>query len=174
VRDGRAQAAINQGAAGARHCAQPARARHGAATASQRFRLIKPGLRTERPRQVVQIDHTKVDLMLVNDVTRACIGRPWLTLVLDVHTRLVLGLYLSLEAPSATSAALAVAHAVLPKVTWLQDRGIDLVWPAHGLPEVIHVDNGQEFRWLAFTRGSQQHSVRVAYRPPATPAILSG
>jgi putative transposase len=101
-------------------------AREGAAAASHRFRLIKPGLRTERPLQVVQIDHTKVDLMLVDDVTRACIGRPWLTLVLDVHTRLVLGLYLSLEAPSATSAALAVTHAVLPKVTWLQDRGIDL------------------------------------------------
>jgi putative transposase len=121
---------------------------------------------------VVQIDHTKVALMLVDDVTRACIGRPWLTLVLDVraHTRLVLGLYLSLEAPSATSAALAVTHAVLPKVTWLQDRGIGLAaWPAHGLPEVIHVDNGQEFHSRAFARGCQQHGIRVAYRPPATP-----
>jgi putative transposase len=144
-------------------------AREGAATAVQRFRLVKPGLRTERPLQVVQIDHTKVDLMLVDDVTRACIGRPWLTLVLDVHTRLVLGLYLSLEAPSATSAALAVAHAVLSKMTWLQDRGIDLAWPAHGLPEVIHVDNGQEFHSRAFTRGCQQHGIQVAYRPPATP-----
>lgn len=145
------------------------RAREGAAAASQRFRLVKPGLRTERPLQVVQIDHTKVDLMLVDDVTRACIGRPWLTLVLDVHTRLVLGLYLSLESPSATSAALAVTHAVLPKATWLRDRGIDLAWPAHGLPEVVHVDNGQEFHSRAFTRGCQQHGIRVEHRPPATP-----
>ena len=153
----------------ARSLRERVRAREGAAAAGQRFRLVKPGLRTERPLQVVQIDHTKVDLMLVDDVTRACIGRPWLTLVLDVHTRLVLGLYLSLEAPSATSAALAVAHAVLPKATWLQDRGIDLAWPAHGLPEVIHVDNGQEFHSRAFARGCQQHGIRIDYRPPATP-----
>jgi putative transposase len=145
------------------------KAREGAEAAGNRFRQVKIGLRTERPLQVAQIDHTKVDLMLVDDVTRACIGRPWLTLVLDVHTRLVLGLYLSLDPPSATSAALAVAHAVLPKTEWLTDRGIDLAWPAHGLPEIIHVDNGREFHSRAFERGCQQHGIRIEYRPPATP-----
>lgn len=145
------------------------KAREGAEAAGENFRLVQVGLRTERPLQVVQIDHTKVDIMLVDDITRACIGRPWLTLVLDVHTRLVLGLYLSLEAPSATSAALAVAQAVLPKAEWLADRGLELSWTAYGLPEIIHVDNGREFHSRAFERGCQQHGIRVAYRPPATP-----
>jgi putative transposase len=104
-----------------------------------------------------------------SDVTRSCIGRPWLTLVLDVHTRLVLGLYLSLDAPSATSVALAVAQAVLPKTEWLADRAIDLAWPAQGLPEIIHVDNGREFHARAFERGCQQYGIRIEYRPPATP-----
>jgi len=153
----------------ARSLRERLKAREGTAAADNRCRTVKLGLRTERPLQVVQIDHTKVDLMLVDDVTRACIGRPWLTLVLDVHTRLVVGLYLSLEAPSATSAALAVAHAVLPKAGWLRDRAIDLSWPAHGLPEIIHVDNGREFHSRAFTRGCQQHGIRIEYRPPATP-----
>ena len=144
-------------------------ARQGAAAAGNHFRLVKRGLRAERPLQLVQIDHTKVDLMLVDDVTRACIGRPWLTLVLDLHTRLVLGLYLSLDAPSATSAALALAQAVLPKAEWLADRGLELAWPAHGLPEVICVDNGREFHSRAFERGCQQHGIQIAYRPPATP-----
>ena len=144
-------------------------AREGAAVAGDRFRQVRVGLRTERRLQVVQIDHTKVDIMLVDDVTRACIGRPWLTLVLDVHTRMVLGLYLSLDAPSATSAALAVAQAVLPKVEWLAVRAIGLAWPAHGLPETIHVDNGREFHSRAFERGCQQHGIRLEYRPPATP-----
>ena len=76
----------------ARSLRERTRAREGAAVAGDRFRLVKPGLRTERPLQVVQIDHTKVDVMLVDDVTRACSGRPWLTLVLDVHTRMVAGL----------------------------------------------------------------------------------
>ena len=153
----------------ARSLRERARAREGAEAAGDRFRQVRPGLRTERPLQVVQIDHTKVDLMLVDDVTRACIGRPWLTLVLDVHTRVVLGLLLSLDAPCATSAGLAVAQAVLPKTDWLADRTIELAWPAQGLPEIIHVDNGREFHSRAFERGCQQNGVRIDYRPPATP-----
>lgn len=153
----------------ARSLRERMKARHGAEAAGENFRLVQVGLRTERPLHVVQIDHTKVDIMLVDDVTRACIGRPWLTLVLDVHTRMVLGLYLSLDAPSATSAALAVAQAVLPKTDWLADRAIELSWVAHGLPEIIHVDNGREFHSRAFERGCQQHGIRIVYRPPATP-----
>lgn len=153
----------------ARSLRERIKARHGAEAAGDKFRLVQIGLLTERPLHVVQIDHTKVDIMLVDDVTRACIGRPWLTLVLDVHTRMVLGLYLSLDAPSATSVALAVSQAVLPKADWLADRGIELSWIAHGLPEVIHVDNGREFHSRAFERGCQQYGIRIAYRPPATP-----
>lgn len=153
----------------ARSLRERLKAREGAEAGGDNFRLVKVGLRTERPLQVVQIDHTKVDIMLVDDVTRACIGRPWLTLVLDVHTRMVLGLYLSLDAPCATSAALAVAQAVLPKAGWLADRAIQLSWAVHGLPEIIHVDNGREFHSRAFERGCQQHGIRIEYRPPATP-----
>jgi putative transposase len=143
--------------------------REGAAIAGERFRLVKPGLRTERPLQVVQIDHTKVDIMLVDDVTRACVGRPWLTLVIDVHTRMVAGLTLSLDPPSAAGTALTVTQAVLPKAEWLKDRAIGLDWPTQGLPEAIHVDNGAEFHSRAFERGCQQHGIRIDYRPPATP-----
>ncbi len=110
----------------ARSLRERVKAREGAAAAGNQFRQVSGSLRTERPLQVVQIDHTKVNLMLVDDVTRACIGRPWLTLALDVHTRTVLGLHLSLDAPSATAAALAVAQAVLPKADWLSGRSLNL------------------------------------------------
>ena len=153
----------------ARTLRERVKAREGAAKAGNQFRQVRPGLQTERPLQVVQIDHTPVDLMLVDDATRACIGRPWLTLALDVHTRMVLGLLLSLDPPCATSAALVIAQAVLPKQAWLLDRAIDLAWPVRGLPEIIHVDNGREFHSRAFERGWQQHGVCIDYRPPATP-----
>jgi putative transposase len=153
----------------ARTLRERVKAREGAAKAGNQFRQVQPGLQTTRPLQVVQIDHTPVDLMLVDDATRTCIGRPWLTLALDVHTRMVLGLLLSLDPPCATSAALVVAQAVLPKQAWLMDRAIDLAWPVQGLPEIIHVDNGREFHSRAFERGCQQHGVRIDYRPPATP-----
>jgi putative transposase len=153
----------------ARSLRERTKAREGASVATDRFRQVRSGLRTERPLQVVQIDHTKVDIMLVDDVTRACIGRPWLTLVLDVYTRMVAGLTLSLDPPSAAGTALALTQAVLPKTEWLKDRAINLAWSTFGLPEIIHVDNGAEFHSRAFERGCQQHGIRIDYRPPATP-----
>jgi putative transposase len=172
MRDGRAETAFDESGEGTRHRAKFARANQAPrrrGCRGDRFRLVKPGLRTERPQQIVQIDHTKVDIMLVDDVTRACIGRPWLTLVLDVHTRMVAGLTLSLDPPSAAGTALALMQAVLPKALWLTDRAIGLAWLTQGLPELIHVDNGAEFHSRAFERGCQQHGIRIEYRPPATP-----
>src|SRR5208283_4875157 len=153
----------------ARSLRERTKAREGAAQAGDQFRQVRGGLRTMRPLHVVQIDHTKVDVMLVDDVTRACIGRPWLTLVLDVHTRMVAGLTLSLDPPSAAGTALALTQAVLAKAEWLADRAIKLAWSVVGLPEIIHVDNGAEFHSRAFERGCQQHGIRIDYRPPATP-----
>ena len=49
-----------------------------------------------RPLEVVQIDHTEVDLFLVDETTREAMSvRPWLTLAIDVFTRMVVGFHLS-------------------------------------------------------------------------------
>jgi putative transposase len=113
------------------------------------------GIRTTVPLQVIQIDHTTVDIQIVDEICRAVIGRPYLTLVLELHTRSVLGLHLSLDPPSATSVALAVANAVLPKEDWLRARGIEVGWPMHGRMGIIHLDNAPEFHSGALSRGCQ-------------------
>ncbi len=53
------------------------------------------------PLEQVQIDHTVIDLIVVDDRDRQPIGRPYLTLAIDVFTRCVLGMVVTLEAPSA-------------------------------------------------------------------------
>jgi putative transposase len=46
----------------------------------------------------VQIDHTEVDLFLVDETTREAMSvRPWLTLAIDVCTRMVVGFHLSMD-----------------------------------------------------------------------------
>src|SRR5260370_39056840 len=64
--------------------------------------------RATRPLEIVQIDHTKVDVFVVNDHTPEPIGRPWLTLTLDVVTLMARGFHFTMEAPSPllTSASL--------------------------------------------------------------------
>jgi putative transposase len=144
-------------------------AREGADAARDRFSPAVGGLRTSAPLQLVQIDHTLVDIQLADERLRAVLGRPWLTLVLDVHTRSVLGLYVSLDPPSSVGVALAIAQAVLPKQPWLAGRHIALAWPMHGRVGIIHLDNAAEFHAKALERGCQQHGFRLEYRAPATP-----
>jgi putative transposase len=145
------------------------RARDGADAARQRFKPVQQGLRPRGPLAIVQIDHTKVDIQLVDEATRAVLGRPWLTLMLDVYSRSVLGFYLSLDPPSSAGVALAIAQGVLEKGDWLAERALDLAWSMCGVPISIHLDNGSEFHTRALKRGCQQHGVRIDYRPPATP-----
>ncbi|KEZ75588.1 MULTISPECIES: hypothetical protein [Pseudomonas syringae group] len=76
----------------------------------------KPGYKeTSRPLKWVQIDHTVVDLIIVDAVTRKVIGRPWLSLAVCLHTRVILGFYLSLLPPSAVTVAMLVENCVMSK-----------------------------------------------------------
>jgi hypothetical protein len=46
--------------------------------------------RPTRPLEIVQIDHTLVDIMVVDEVQRESMRRPWVTVAFDVATRVVL------------------------------------------------------------------------------------
>jgi putative transposase len=117
----------------------------------------------------VQIDHTLVDVIVVDRQLRQPLQRPWLTLAIDVASRMVAGYYLALEAPSITSVALAIQHLVLPKFPYLARLGVEGDWPAAGLPDAIHVDNGKEFCSRALQRGAEEYGIALIHRPVATP-----
>jgi len=144
-------------------------AREGAKAARDRCKPVAREYRADYALQIVQIDHTLVDIFVVDAVHRRPIQRPWLTLAIDVASRVVAGFYLSLEAPSSASVAIAVHHAVMPKSAWLAARGVKGDWPVSGLPDVIHVDNGREFHSRALARGAAEHGVTLVHRPVATP-----
>jgi putative transposase len=143
--------------------------RLGRKAARDRFAPAVGSLEPKWPLALVQIDHTLVDVIVVDTATRAPIRRPWLTLAIDVYSRCIMGLHLSLEPPSATSVALCIAHASLSKVGWLSERRIDAQWPMEGLIEHIHLDNAKEFRSEALRRGCQQYGTGIEYRPVRTP-----
>lgn len=121
------------------------------------------------PLAVVQIDHTLVDIILVDDVYRKPIGRPWITLAIDVCTRMVAGYYLSFDPPSETSVAMCVGHALLPKEEWLLLHKVDSQWPVWGIPRTIHVDNGADFRSNNFQKSCLMHGINLEFRPVKQP-----
>jgi putative transposase len=130
-----------------------------------------PGQYTaSRPLEVVQIDHTEVDLFLVDETTRKAMSvRPWLTLAIDVFTRMVVGFHLSMDKPSRISIGLCMLNAVYEKSAWLTKHAIDARWPAAGLPEALHVDNGADFRSRAFSWACREEGIRLIWRPVGAP-----
>nr|WP_232337543.1 Mu transposase C-terminal domain-containing protein [Deinococcus arboris] len=144
--------------------------RLGKKTAENRFRphvAEFPG--ADYPLSVIQIDHTKLDVILVDYHHRLPLGRPWLTLALDLRTRLVAGYWLSFDAPSALSVGLCLLSVILPKSGLLAKHGLDAKWPIQGLPRTIHLDNAKEFHGQMLERACQQYGIDIQYRPKGQP-----
>ena len=130
-----------------------------------------PSTPASYPFDFIQMDHTKVDLILVDPVDRQPIGRPWVTLAVDVHSRCIAGFHLTLEPPSATSVGLCLTHVAAEKAPWLERIGVTAGWPVAGKPARIGVDNAKEFHSAAFERGCGQHGIAIAWRPPGRPQV---
>lgn len=118
---------------------------------------------------VIQIDHTPANIMIVDDVNRKSIGRPWITVAIDVYSRMVAGFYVSLNPPSTDSVGLCLSQAFLPKDQWLAKFDINTPWPVWGLPDAVHADNAKEFRSKVLSRAGDEYGVDIYWRPVAKP-----
>lgn len=91
----------------------------------------------ERPWERAHLDHTQIDLWLVDSETGLPLGRPWLTLLLDAYSRRVLAFWLTFDEPSYRSLMMVLRRCV--------ER-----WGR--LPEQIVVDDGAEFGGAYFEK----------------------
>jgi len=123
--------------------------------------VIGPGSRFE-------IDATIADIYLVSDSDRReIVGRPVIYIVIDVFSRMVVGVYIGFRAPSYAMAIQALAVAMTDKVAWCRQYGIDITyedWPADGLPDAILADRGELLG--SQIEALQRFSVRVENTPP--------
>ena len=145
------------------------RLREGPTAASDQFTIRSGMIEVVRPLQIVQIDHTLADVLVVDEETRVPVGRPYLTLAIDVFSRVVVGFHLTMDYPSVLSVGLCLTQAVFEKGEWLENRNIRLSWPCSGLPELLYLDNAAEFHSKALARGCEEHGIKVDFRPPRTP-----
>jgi len=140
--------------------------RYGKQKADEQYKPIIGKYKDAKyPLSVVQIDHTKFDLILVDNEHRLPIGRPWVTVAICVYSRVVVGYYICFESPSSTSLGQCLSHAILPKDTFLSMYGIEADWNVYGLMKAIHVDNAKEFRGDSLMRVCQKYNIRLEWRP---------
>jgi transposase InsO family protein len=100
------------------------------------------------------IDHTELDLELIESDTGKRLGKAWLTLLVGGSTRKILAHALSFDRPSATSCMLVVR---------------DCVRRHHRLPQTLVVDGGAEFRSVYFEALLARYEVTKRLRPPHEP-----
>ncbi|WP_454259670.1 integrase catalytic domain-containing protein [Pseudoxanthomonas mexicana] len=143
--------------------------RIGSKNAKYKFQAMPGHVDAKAPLERVEIDHTPLDVMVRSDEPRwDYIGRPWLTVAIDVYTRCVLGIHIGFEPPSVLSVALCLTHCVLPKNPE-EEFGVPMEWPMAGLPKEIVVDNGRDFTSEAFARGCEQYGILLTFRPKGSP-----
>lgn len=139
--------------------------RQGKDAARNKFSLAPKHFTADYPLEYVQIDHTVGDIILVHEKSRLPIGRPYLTLMIDVYSRMIHGYYLSFDPPSATSVSMCIVNAVCDKDKTLKDLGIDAEWGIWGFPDNLHSDNGADFHSAALKNGCLLHDVHLEKRP---------
>lgn len=141
-------------------------ARYGRTAAEKRFRAVLKHHVSGAPLERAQIDHTPLDLIVVDDESLLPLGRPYVTACLDYATRCVLGLHISFEPPSHLTVARCLQHAFMPKTSLLESYPeIKNPWLAHGVISRFDVDNGLEFHGDSFENGCYAAGIEIHYSP---------
>jgi len=123
----------------------------------------------KHPNAVIQIDHTPMDVIVVDSAHRLPIGKPYLTIAIDVATKMLSGFVITLDPPSASTVGICVANSILTKDKWLAELNIDAEWPFYGKMEMIHVDNAKEFRGNMLKRACELYGIILENRPKGQP-----
>lgn len=144
--------------------------REGPRVAEQRF---DPNISSipdaDWPLAMVQVDHTLLPVMIVDEASRLSIGRAWITLAIDVNSRMTLGMCLTLDPPSAMSAGMCISHAILGKEKWLAELGEEVDWPCWGVMGTLHMDNAREFRGDMLKVACAEYDIDLHLRPVKKP-----
>lgn len=145
-------------------------ARKGKRVAKQAFRVTGEGVLPDYILARTEIDHTPLDLIIVDDKTFLPIGRPNLTCIIDKFSRVILGFSLSFEPPSELSVIRALKHALFTK-TSVKELYPDLEndWVSYGIPMCLVVDNGLEFHSKMLRQLCYELNVELVFCPKQQP-----
>lgn len=145
------------------------RALLGREEADRRFAQMGRARVTSRILELVEIDHTPVDLLITDEFGRVC-ARPWITVIIDRYSRAILGYCLSAAGHGIQQVFEAIRHAIMPK-TYLKKRfpALDLEWPMFGWMELIVADNGRELHAEALRDALLNVLIQIEFTRPDTP-----
>ncbi len=144
--------------------------RYGSEFARNKWRYSLKGDTTTRVLERVEIDHTWLDMWVLDPVSGVPIGRPWITVAIDRYSGYILGFYVSFYGPSVASVAHCIRNAIFPKEDLLSlVPNLSQPWTAMGVAEQYVVDNGLEFHAKDFMRILFDLRADVLFNPVRRP-----
>lgn len=148
--------------------------REGADSARRKFAGVGEGFEPTRRLELVELDHTRADIMVVDNDRSALLGRPWICFAIDKRTRMILGFYIGFHPPSAASLMQCLHHMILPKHYLEEDpvyAELGLTWMAYGVPAAVLVDNAKENHSSHFLTACACLGIQVNYATVMRPEI---
>ncbi|SDG56337.1 DDE-type integrase/transposase/recombinase [Propionivibrio dicarboxylicus] len=121
-------------------------ARLGREAARHTLKMIKGHLPADFPLDCAELDHTPMNLYVIDDRALLPLGRPWLTAIKDRRTGMLLGFFISFHQTGLRSIFGAIKHSLLSHnrayEIWPE---LENPWPAHGCAVKYVSDRGADF-----------------------------
>ena len=117
-----------------------------------------------------EIDHTTLDLFIIDEYLRLPLGRPTVTAVLDRKSRSILGVYIGFEPPSFLSISKAIKNAISDKTALLaQYPSVKGKWHCRGVFTYIATDVGRDFTSKMFEESLLDLGITIVKNPVKKP-----
>lgn len=146
-------------------------AREGAARARMVTRTTMDGTVAQYPFDVVEVDHTPLNWVVICDRTGLPLGRPVLTAMIDAYSGYVVGFYVSFYGAGLSSVSGVIRCALMPKADMVGGIKLEHVWLGEGIPDSARLDNGLEFHSPVFQRMGWELGTSFTYCRVRTPWI---
>ena len=144
--------------------------RHGPEVANREYRMVTGHLPAKYPLDVVEIDHSPLNLYVLDDLVYLPLGRPWVTVIKDRYSGVLLGMYISFRQTGLAPTFGALRHSLLGH-HWVRDLWPDIQndWPSFGRGLRYVSDRALEFLSPQYRRAILSLDAMYEFCPPRTP-----
>ncbi|MBG1245522.1 integrase catalytic domain-containing protein [Nostoc sp. NZL] len=110
------------------------------------------------------VDFTLLDINIA-DTTGSVIGKPYLTIVIDIYSQCCMGFCLSLKSPNNKVVTQALRHAILPK-RYNSEYNLNHEWRTYGIPVGLCIDSSNFTNSYSLQEKVSQLGIRLHTHQP--------
>jgi putative transposase len=138
--------------------------RYSEKIAEEKYKLSRRGPRPTMPLERVEGDHAKLNLFAIDPIMMLPIGRPILTWLVCVYTKMILGFYISFNPYGSLPMMECLKHAIRPK-SYVREKYPDIshTWGPYGVMKHLVLDNAPEFWGRHLEDACRQFGINIQY-----------